>query len=124
MLIERKFRVLGKDFPTLETFNIYKFGEFSIHSKEEFLFRNGEKIAINHRTYQVLFLLIEKSGEIVTKKEFFDTVWADTFVEDNSLTVAITALRKVLGDSAPEPKYIEIVPRKGYRFIGEVTLAE
>ncbi len=69
-------------------------------------------------------LLVERSGELVSKQEFFDTVWTDTFVEDNSLTVAITNLRKILGDSARNATFIENLPRKGYRFLGEVVAVE
>jgi DNA-binding winged helix-turn-helix (wHTH) protein/TolB-like protein/Tfp pilus assembly protein PilF len=102
----------------------YRFGEFHLDTKEEVLFRGDAKISINRRTYQVLLLLVQRAGEIVTKQEFFDTVWADTFVEDNSLTVAVTALRKVLGDSAKNPGFIENLPRKGYRFIAKVTTSD
>lgn len=102
----------------------YQFGDFRLDLREEALFRDGDKVTINRRTFQVLRLLVERAGEIVSKQEFFDTVWADTFVEDNSLTVAVTTLRKVLGDNAKDPRFIENLPRKGYRFIAEVTATD
>ncbi|MEO8071884.1 MAG: winged helix-turn-helix domain-containing protein [Acidobacteriota bacterium] len=83
---------------------------------------NGGKLRINRRSFQVLCLLVERAGQIVTKQDFFDTVWKDTFVSDNSLTVTMTTLRKVLGDDAKDAKFIENLPRKGYRFIGEVKI--
>ncbi|MEZ5421588.1 MAG: transcriptional regulator [Pyrinomonadaceae bacterium] len=89
--------------------------------QEEILLCGDAKTVINSRAFQVLLLLVERAGKAVSKQEFFDTVWADTFVQDNSLTVAITSLRKALGDDAKNPKFIENVPRKGYRFIAEVT---
>ncbi len=101
---------------------IYKFGEFEVDSYDESLRLRGEKLAINRRMFQVMSLLIERRGEIVTKEEFFERVWEGNFVEDNNLTVAITSLRKVLGDSARNFRFIENIPRKGYRFVGEVAV--
>jgi TolB-like protein/DNA-binding winged helix-turn-helix (wHTH) protein len=70
--------------------------------------------------FQVLRLLIERRGEMVSKNEFFEKVWEGSFVEDNNLTVTIRALRKVLGEDARHPRFIENLPRKGYRFIAPV----
>ncbi len=105
-----------------ETPRIYQFDDFQIDVVEETLHQKGEKLRINRRTFQVLRLLVERAGQIISKQEFFDTVWADTFVEDNSLTVTMTTLRKILGDDSKQPKFIENLPRKGYRFIGEVKV--
>lgn len=103
---------------------IYRFGEFRIDTVEETLSKNGEKLNINRRMFQVLRLLVERSGEIVSKEQFFEKVWEGSFVEDNNLTVAITGLRKVLGDDPKQAKFIENRPRKGYRFIGEVEIVD
>lgn len=100
----------------------FRFGDYQIDAAEHALYRGAERLAINRRTFQVLRLLVERSGEIVTKQEFFDSVWGDTFVEDNSLTVAMTTLRKVLGEDAKNPRFIENLPRKGYRFIADVSV--
>ncbi len=94
---------------------IYGFGEFRVDLAEEILWREDERLRVNRRTFQVLRLLIENAGEIVSKQQFAETVWADTFVADNSLTVTMTTLRKILGDNAKDAKFIENVPRKGYR---------
>ena len=103
---------------------IYLFGEYRLNVAEETLWRNDEKININRRTFQVLKLLIERAGEIVSKQDFFEMVWTDAFVEDNVLTVTMTALRKALGDDPKQPRFIENLPRKGYRFIDKVQSAE
>lgn len=105
-----------------ETPRFYRFGEFQMNLTDETLWQNGKKLRINRRSFQVLRLLVERAGQIVTKQEFFDTVWKGTFVSDNSLTVTMTTLRKVLGDDAKDAKFIENLPRKGYRFIGEVKI--
>jgi DNA-binding winged helix-turn-helix (wHTH) protein/TolB-like protein/Flp pilus assembly protein TadD len=110
--------------PETEKTRIYEFGEFQMNVAEEILRRNGEKVSINRRTFQVLRLLLERAAEIVSKQNFFDVVWAETFVEDNVLTVTMTTLRKALDDDAKSPKYIENLPRKGYRFIAEVKVID
>ena len=100
----------------------YRFGDFELDLYEETLLREGIKLNINRRIFQVLLVLVESRGEIVTKNEFFEKVWDGHFVEDNNLTVTITALRKVLGDDPRRAKYIENLPRKGYRFIAPVSV--
>jgi len=99
---------------------VYRFGDFDLDLSDEVLRRAHEKLNINHRMFQVLSLLIERRGEIVTKEEFFEKVWGGSFVEDNNLTVTIRALRRVLGDDAKQARFIENLPRKGYRFIAPV----
>lgn len=98
------------------------FGEFELDFIDETLRRDGKKLNINRRMFQVLRLLVERSGEIVTKDEFFEKVWDGSFVEDNNLTVTITALRKILEDNAKQARFIENLPRKGYRFVAPVSI--
>lgn len=98
----------------------FQFGDFLLDTDEECLYRDGEKVSANRRTLQVLRLLIERRGTLVTKQDFFDTVWANSFVEDANLSVTIAGLRKALGDDSKQPKFIENIPRKGYRFIADV----
>jgi len=98
----------------------YRFSDFELDLEEESLLKNGEKMNINRRTFQVLSLLIERKGEIVSKESFFEVVWDGGFVEDNNLTVAITNLRKALGDDAKQARFVENLPRIGYRFVAEV----
>jgi len=99
----------------------YRFGDFELDLSDETLLYQGRKLLINHRMFQVLCLLIGRRGEIVSKTVFFEKVWGGNFVEDNNLTVTMTALRKVLGDDPKQPSFIENLPRRGYRFIAPVT---
>src|SRR5512139_635598 len=99
---------------------IYRFSKYELDLYEGSLKLGGERLSLPPRTIQVLQLLIERRGEIVAKEDFFDKVWKGSFVEDNNLTVAVTQIRKVLGDSAKKAEFIETVPRKGYRFIAAV----
>lgn len=101
----------------------YRFGEFEVDLGEETLRRDGERLNINRKMFQVLCLLIERRGDIVPKHEFFERVWGGSFVEDNNLTVTITALRRVLNDDPKNARFIENLPRRGYRFIAPVESA-
>lgn len=83
-------------------------------------FKNDETLVFTPRAFDVLLLLLEHSGKIVEKAEIFEAVWKDTFVTDNALTKVMTEIRQTLGDSASAPIYIETVPKRGYRFIGDI----
>ncbi len=97
----------------------YKFNNFTFAPNEEKLCKNGEELTLNPKTLRVLSLLLENAGNVVTKEDFFDKVWTDSFVEDNNLTVAIAAIRKALGETK-QTKFIQTVPKKGYRFVAEI----
>ena len=79
------------------------------------------KRTLNHKAYSVLLFLIENAGRTIGKKEFFEHIWKDAFVEDNNLTVTITAIRKALRDNENAVKIIETVPRRGYRLTARVV---
>ncbi|MEW6127480.1 MAG: tetratricopeptide repeat protein [Acidobacteriota bacterium] len=73
------------------------------------------------KIFEILVALVENSGRVLDKEELMRRVWPDTFVEENNLTVSMSALRKALGDGTEGLKYIETVPRRGYRFVAEVS---
>ncbi len=87
--------------------------------------RSGFKIKLQEQPFQVLALLLEKPGDVVTREELRDRLWpADTFVDfDHGLNAAIKRLRDALGDSADNPRFVETVARRGYRFLAPVTAA-
>jgi DNA-binding winged helix-turn-helix (wHTH) protein len=103
---------------------VYKFGEFVVDSRAGELFRREKKIKLQHQPMQVLLALLEQSGQIVTREELRQKIWpADTFVDfEHSLNTAIKKLRMALADSPTKPKFVETLPRRGYRFIGKVEL--
>ena len=86
------------------------------------LHKHGIRLKLQDQPFQVLALLLEHPGDVVTREELRQKLWpADTFVDfDTGLNSAIKKLRDVLGDSAEEPRYIETLPRRGYRFIARV----
>ena len=85
--------------------------------------RAGVALDLEPKALEVLLFLIERRERLVLKEEILDGVWRDTFVTPNALTRVIAQLRKALGDDAQEARVIETVPRKGYRFLPAVSLA-
>ncbi len=102
----------------------YRFGPFELDTSEESLSRNGTRVKVQDLPYRLLVMLLERPGEIVTREEVRQRLWPEnTFVEfDNSLGVAIRKVRDALNDDAEVPRYVETVPRRGYRFVAPVTV--
>jgi TolB-like protein len=102
-----------------------RFGLFELDPLKGDLRRQGIKVAIHEQPLEVLRALIERPGEVVTRQELQQRLWReDTFVEfDNNLNNAISRLRECLGDSADNPRFIETIPRRGYRFVAPVANA-
>src|SRR5262249_18606001 len=87
----------------------------------ECLWREAERLRLPPKDFSVLRYLVERAGQLVTKDELFQTVWAETVVSDAALTKCIRAVRQMLGDEVKTPQYIETVHRRGYRFIAPLT---
>jgi DNA-binding winged helix-turn-helix (wHTH) protein/Tol biopolymer transport system component len=100
-----------------------RFGIFELDLRAGELRRNGSKIRLQEQPFQVLTVLLERPGEIVTREELQKKLWpADTFVDfDHSLNAAIRRLRDALGDSAENPRFVETVARRGYRFLAPIN---
>src|SRR5262245_53378632 len=97
----------------------FQFGSFDVNAASRELLRNRERIPLQELPFRVLLLLLERSGEIVTREEFHGELWPDgTFVEfEQGLNTAIKKVRQALSDDAESPRFIETVPRRGYRFL-------
>lgn len=104
---------------SLET-NSFEFGNFLLDGKEKVLLRDGKPLQITPKAFQLLQILVENHGHLAEREELLNKVWGDSFVEEGNLTVTIRHLRKILGDEKRFPRFIETVPRRGYRFIAEV----
>lgn len=102
--------------------SLLRFDAFELDTRAGELRKRGVKLRLQGQPLQVLAALLQRSGELVTRDELRAQVWpADTFVDfDHSLHNAIARLREVLGESAQKPRYIETLPRRGYRFVGQV----
>jgi eukaryotic-like serine/threonine-protein kinase len=99
-----------------------RFGPYEVDLRSGELYKHGIRLKLQDQPFQVLAILLEHAGEVVTREDFHQKLWpADTFVDfDTGLNSAIKKLRDVLSDSADEPRYIETLPRRGYRFIATV----
>jgi Tol biopolymer transport system component/DNA-binding winged helix-turn-helix (wHTH) protein len=100
---------------------VFQFEDVTVDLRRVSVWRAGQPVPLEPKTFDVLRYLIEHRDRLVTKEELLDTVWKDTFVTPNVLTRAVAQLRKALGDDAFEARYVETAPKRGYRFIAPVT---
>jgi len=105
---------------------VIRFGLFEADLSAGELRRQGRNVKLQEQPFQVLAVLLRRPGEVVTREELQRELWpADTFVEfDQGLNTAIKKIRQALGDSADNPRFVETIPRKGYRFIAPVLGTE
>ena len=100
----------------------YDFDSFRIDPLERVLLRNGKPVSLPPKVFDTLLALVEHSGHIVSKDELVEILWPDVFVEENNLTQYVATVRRALGDNRQEQKYIETIPKRGYRFAPTVRL--
>jgi Tol biopolymer transport system component/DNA-binding winged helix-turn-helix (wHTH) protein len=101
--------------------HVYEFGNFRLDTKEKILFRDNEPVPLRPKVFATLQVFLENAGHLLEKDELMQKIWKDQFVEESNLTFNIKMLRRVLDDDAQQPRFIETVPRRGYRFIAEVN---
>ena len=99
---------------------IYVFSEFRLDPSRRLLTRNGEALALHGKAFDLLLFLIENRDRLLLKDELLESVWEGQFVEENNLAVQVSALRKVFGETAKDPRFIVTVPGRGYRFVSPV----
>jgi DNA-binding winged helix-turn-helix (wHTH) protein/TolB-like protein len=100
----------------LEEKNLYEFGAFHLKASQRLLLRDREPVPLPPKAFETLLLLVRNSGLVLGKEELMKTLWPNTFVEENNLTQHISLLRRVLGEAGNGERYIETVPKLGYRF--------
>ncbi len=100
---------------------IYRFEDFELDPSESSLRRSGEPVSITPKALHLLRLLAQNHGHVLDKTFLLDEVWAGSFVEEGNLTFNIRQLRKILGDDAKNPRFIETVPKRGYRFVAKLA---
>lgn len=101
---------------------MYEFGDFVVDTARRVLSRNGTAVSLSNKAFEVLTVLIRDRDRVVGKEELLTKVWSDTVVEENNLTVAVSALRKALGEESGDRRYVVTVPGHGYRFAAEVQV--
>src|SRR6516162_9089869 len=111
-------RTRGGGRPLAGTFTV---GEWTVLPELNSLERNGRMVRLEPKVMQVLMVLCEHCGHVVSKEQIFHRVWSDTFVSDEVLTRAASELRKVFEDSPQQPKYIQTIPKGGYRLVATVV---
>ena len=100
----------------------YNFDSFRVDPTERVLLCDGKPLSLSPKVFDTLLALVERSGHIVSKDELVEIVWPDVFVEENNLTQYVAAARRALGDNRQEHRYIETVPKRGYRFAPAVQI--
>src|SRR2546430_2546601 len=98
---------------------LYEFGLFRVDPVKRLLVREGEVISLKPKVFETLLVLLERRARVVEKEELMQLLWPDSFVEENNLSVNVSALRRALGEGG-EHRYIVTLPGRGYRFVAEV----
>jgi DNA-binding winged helix-turn-helix (wHTH) protein len=115
VLIEALVQAAGRS-----THPVYEFDCFRLEIAEQRLLRDGAPVPLPPKEFETLRLLVEQSGRLVSKQVLLDHVWAGTFVSDDTIAQRISVLRKALGEEAS--RFIETVPKRGYRFVAQVRV--
>lgn len=103
-----------------EKVRYFEFGEFILDVRRRILLKNGEQIPLSGRIFDLLVMLVENEGQILSHDELLDKVWDGAFVEQSNLKKSISSLRQALGESPNESLFIKTIPRRGYSFVGAV----
>jgi Tol biopolymer transport system component/DNA-binding winged helix-turn-helix (wHTH) protein len=103
-----------------ENFRYYEFDEYKIDARRRILFKNGERVPLSSRIFDLLLVLVQNEGRILEHDELLDKVWEGMFVEQSNLKKSVSALRQILGERPDESLYIKTVPRRGYSFVADV----
>src|SRR6185369_16640238 len=98
----------------------YQFDEFQLDIPKRRLLREGEIVELKPKAFDLLRVLVENSGKLLSKDDLFQMVWGNQFVEESNLTVNMSQIRKALGEKASQPRFITTVSGQGYRFVGDV----
>src|SRR6185295_11491010 len=99
----------------------YLFDGFRVDVNERLLFKDNREVTLTPKVFDTLLVLLENSSHVMTKKELMRQVWPDSFVEENNLAQNISILRKALGKGKEGEQYIQTVPKRGYRFVADVS---
>ena len=100
---------------------VYEFGKFRLDPANHRLLSGGTPVALTPKVFELLLVLVQNGSRLTTKEGLTRRVWPNTVVEEANLTVNISALRRLLGETADGRPYIETVPKKGYRFVAPVA---
>src|SRR6516164_7489533 len=114
------FGKFPKQFENAFRIRVYEFGPFRLNPQKRIVLREGELLPLTPKCFDLLLALVKHHDEILVKEELMQTVWRDTIVEEGNLNRHISTLRRLLGESPNDHRYIVTVPGRGYRFVAEV----
>ena len=103
-----------------ENFRYYEFDEYKVDARRRILFKNGERVQLSSRIFDLLLVLVQNEGRILAHDELLEKVWEGMFVEQSNLKKSVSALRQILGERPDEGLYIKTIPRRGYSFVADV----
>ena len=103
---------------------LYEFGPYVMDARSRILLKDGTTVRLTPKAFDILFVLVQHASQVVEKEQLLREVWPDIFVEEGSLSHNIHGLRKALGDGSSEPRYIETIPKRGYRFVAPVKISQ
>src|SRR5206468_7421444 len=103
---------------------IYEFDDFRVDTGQFLLARSGHMTPITPTVFRILLILLERAGQVVSKDELMRFVWPDSFVEEGNLNRNVSTLRKALGEKPCDHRYIETIPKTGYRLIAPVRFTD
>lgn len=99
---------------------LYEFGRYRLDAESQVLFRDEQAVHLPPKAVELLSVLVERHGQVVSKEQLMNLLWRDTIVEESNLTQNVFLLRKAFGEDGDKRSYIETIPRRGYRFVAEV----
>ncbi|HEY9503570.1 MAG TPA: transcriptional regulator, partial [Pyrinomonadaceae bacterium] len=102
---------------------IYRFDRFRIDSVKRLLFEDDEIVSLTPKAFDTLLALVEGLGDVLSKEELMQSVWPNQFLEENNLAQNIHAIRRALGEGSGKAKYVETIPKRGYRFVGQIEVS-
>src|SRR5688572_24998666 len=103
--------------------HLYEFGPYVMDPRSRILLKDGATVRLTPKAFDTLLILVQHAPQVVLKETLLKEVWPDIYVEEGSLSHNIHGLRKVLGDDSSEPRYIETIPKRGYRFVAPVKVS-
>src|SRR5262245_23071866 len=106
--------------PASPSRDVYAFGPYRLDPAEHRLLRDGQRISLSPKAFDLLAALVSRASHLVTKEQLLREVWPGTFVEEANLSYTVSLLRRALGDEREPYRYVETVPKRGYRFIGVI----
>src|SRR5687768_1885685 len=103
---------------------LYEFGPYVMDARSRILLKDGATVRLTPKAFDILLVLVKHASQVVEKEQLLREVWPGIFVDEGSLSHNIHGLRKVFGDDSSAPRYIETIPKRGYRFVAPVKVSQ